>query len=206
MKIVIIGATGTIGRAVTEALSDHHTVVRVARTQGEYQVDMASPASLQRLYETIAPFDAVVCAAGQARLAPLDLLTDEDFHFSISNKLMGQVNLVRLGMRYISDKGSFTLTSGVLAHEPMPGSAAVSLVNAGLEGFVRAAALEMPRGIRINVVSPPWVRETLEAMGRDTAAGMPAVMVAEAYVGSVEGQRTGEVIDPRVLSFQKSGA
>lgn len=206
MKVIIIGATGTIGRAVTEALADHHIVVRVAHTRGEYQVDLASPASIQRLYEEVAPFDAVVCAAGRARLAPLDMLTDEDFRFSLSNKLMGQVNLVRLGVRYISDNGSFTLTSGVLAREPMPGSSAISLVNAGLEGFVRAAALEMPRGIRINAVSPPWVRETLEAMGKDAANGMPAVMVAESYIASVEGRRNGEVIDPRALSFQKAGA
>jgi NAD(P)-dependent dehydrogenase (short-subunit alcohol dehydrogenase family) len=99
-------------------------------------------------------------------------------------------------MRQVADGGSFTLTSGILAQKPMPGSAAVSLVNAGLEGFVRAAALEAPRGIRVNVVSPPWVRETLEKMGRDAASGLPAERVAQAYRESVETRRTGEVITP----------
>ncbi|MDF0555430.1 SDR family oxidoreductase [Kamptonema sp. UHCC 0994] len=99
----------------------------------------------------------------------------------------------------ISDRGSFTLTTGVLAREPIPGSAALSLVNGGLEGFVRAAALEMPRSIRINVISPPWVSETLEAMGQDGANGMPAAKVALAYVDSLEGERSGEIIDPRSL-------
>jgi NAD(P)-dependent dehydrogenase (short-subunit alcohol dehydrogenase family) len=104
---------------------------------------------------------------------------------------------VRVGLPYISDNGSFTLTSGVLSTEPIPGSAAISLVNAGLEGFVRAAALETPRGIRVNVVTPPWVSETLEAMGQDASTGMPAAKVAAAYVESLESQRTGEVLDAR---------
>jgi len=108
-----------------------------------------------------------VCAAGKAAFAGLEDLTDAGFELSVSNKLMGQVNLVRLGLARVRDGGSFTLTSGVLAAEPTPGSAAISLVNAGVEAFARAAALEMPRGTRINVVSPPWVAETLQAMGRD---------------------------------------
>jgi NAD(P)-dependent dehydrogenase (short-subunit alcohol dehydrogenase family) len=197
MKIVIIGASGTIGQAVVRALSARHQIVPVTHSHGDYRVDMASRESVQQLFEAVTPFDAVVSAAGQARFGPLDTLTDSDFQFSMANKLMGQINLVRVAVRYISDFGSFTLTSGVLAQEPMPGSAAISLVNAGLEGFVRAAALEMPRSIRINVVSPPWVSETLVIMGRDGSAGLPAAKVAAAYVRAVEGQGTGEVIAAR---------
>jgi NAD(P)-dependent dehydrogenase (short-subunit alcohol dehydrogenase family) len=109
---------------------------------------------------------------------------------------MGQVNLVRIGIDEVTDGGSFTLTSGILAQEPSPGSSAVSLVNAGVEAFARAAALELPRGLRINVVSPPWVSETLRAMGRDPSGGLPAAEVARSYVESVEGTRTGAVIVP----------
>ena len=197
MKIILIGASGTIGQAVTQALIARHQVVPVGHTHGAYQVDLASPESIQQLFAAVAPFDAVVSAAGMARFGPLETLTEADFQLSLANKLMGQVNLVRLGLRSMQDGGSFTLTSGVLAQEPMPGSAAISLVNAGLEGFVRAAALEMPRGIRLNVVSPPWVRETLLAMGQDSANGLPAAQVATAYVESVESHRHGEVIDAR---------
>jgi NAD(P)-dependent dehydrogenase (short-subunit alcohol dehydrogenase family) len=117
---------------------------------------------------------------------------------------MGQINLVRVGLPYINDQGSFTLTSGVLAQQPIPGSAAISLVNAGLEGFVGAAALEATRGIRVNVVSPPWVSETLEAMGQDPSTGLPAAQVAPAYVESVESQRTGEILDARSFATQTS--
>jgi NAD(P)-dependent dehydrogenase (short-subunit alcohol dehydrogenase family) len=197
MRIVIVGATGTIGRAVLAALADRHEVIPVGKTRGDRRVDMESRDSIERLYSALGTVDAVVVAAGQARFGPLEKLADEDFRISLSSKLMGQVNLVRLGMGHVRDQGSFTLTSGVLANEPMPGSGAISLVNSGVEGFVRAAALEMPRGIRINAVSPPWVAETLAEMGRDPSGGMPAARVAAAYVESVEGKRSGQVLDAR---------
>ena len=141
--------------------------------------------------------DAVVCAAGDARFKPFTELTDEDFAFSIRHKLMGQVDLTRIALPLLRPGGSVTLTSGILAREPMPGSGAISLVNAALEGFTRAAALEAPNGIRVNVVSPPWVTETLAALGMDTSAGLPADVVARAYVANVTGSQNGAVIDPK---------
>ncbi|MBD0337235.1 MAG: short chain dehydrogenase [Cyanobacteria bacterium Co-bin13] len=195
MKIVIIGASGTIGAEVVKALSAQHEIVQVGRSSGDYQVDLMAKESIKALFEAIGDCDAVVSAAGQAKFGPLEALSDEDFQFSLNSKLMGQVNLVRAGLPYVRDNGSFTLTTGILAQTPMPGSAAISLVNAGVEGFMRAAALEAPRGIRVNVVSPPWVSETLVAMGQDGAGGLPAAEVARAYVESVEGQRTGEVLE-----------
>lgn len=201
MRIIVIGATGTIGKAVVEALKGKHDVVQVGHESGDYQVDLADKGSIERLFEAVAPFDAVVSVAGLAKFGALDGLSDADFQFSLSNKLMGQANLVRVGMTQIRDNGSFTLTSGVLSQEPTRGSSAISLVNSGLEGFARAAALELPRGVRINVISPPWVSETLEAMGRDGDAGMPAAQVARAYVESVEGSENGEVIDARAYAY-----
>jgi NAD(P)-dependent dehydrogenase (short-subunit alcohol dehydrogenase family) len=197
MRVMLVGASGTIGRAVAEALSARHEIVRVGKTRGDHRVDLSSRDSIAALFASVGKVDAVVSAAGEARFGSLEKLTDDDFRVSLTSKLMGQVNLVRLGTMHVRDAGSFTLTSGVLAGEPMPGSGAISLVNAGLEGFVRAAALELPRGIRINAVSPPWVAETLSAMGRDPSAGLPAKRVAAAYVESVEGGRSGEVLDAR---------
>ncbi len=197
MKVVVIGATGTIGQAVVRLLSSHHDIVGVSHSRGELRVDLASKDSIRTLFKEVGPFDAVISAAGVARFGPLKELSDEDFRLSLENKLMGQVNLLRVGRDYIRDRGSFTLTSGVLSQEPTPGSAAISLVNAGIEAFVRAAALELPRGIRINAVSPVWVTETLKALGRDTAGGMPADQVALAYRESVERNRNGEILDVR---------
>jgi NAD(P)-dependent dehydrogenase (short-subunit alcohol dehydrogenase family) len=200
MRIVVIGASGTIGSAVADLLAVDHTVIRVGRSSGDRQVDLASRDSIEALFRSLDPVDAVVSAAGEARFAPLDTLTDADFAFSLGNKLMGQINLVRIGHPYVADGGSFTLTSGILARQPMLGSAAISLVNAGIEGFVGAAALELPRGLRINVVSPPWVTETLKAMGMEPTHGLPADRVALAYRAAVEGTTSGEVLDPRLVT------
>ncbi len=197
MRIIVIGATGTIGQAVAQSLSGGHEVIRVSRTSGDLHADIADSDSIRALFESAAPFDAVVCAAGQAAFGSFVDLSDEDFELGLSSKLMGQVNLVRLGYSHISDGGSFTLTSGVLSQHPIPGSASISMVNAGVEALARAAALELPRGIRVNVVSPPWVQETLKAMGRSPAQGLPASTVARAYVASVEGEMSGEVLDAR---------
>lgn len=194
MRVILIGGTGTIGREVARALANND-VVTASRSGGMLRVDISDPASVEVMFREAGSFDAVVCAAGSARFGPLDDLEYDDFLFSFRSKLMGQVNLVRIGRRYINENGSFTLTSGVLAREPMPGSSAVSMVNAALEGFVRAAQLELERGVRVNVVSPVWVQETLLAMGRSAAEGMPAALVARAYVASVTGTMKGAVLD-----------
>jgi NAD(P)-dependent dehydrogenase (short-subunit alcohol dehydrogenase family) len=198
MDILLIGASGTIGSAIDDALSAKHNLVRVGRTSGDVHADLSDPDSIEALYDEVGSFDAVVSAAGNAAFNPLLDLSDDDFELSLSSKLMGQVNLVRYGLPHIRTEAnpSFTLVSGVLSQEPMPGSAAISMVNSGVEGFARAAALEAD-DVRVNVVSPPWVSETLEAMGEDPSDGLPAATVAEAFVDSVEGDMTGEVIDAR---------
>jgi len=195
MRVILIGGSGTIGREVAKALEANNEVVTASRNGGALQVDIADPESVAAMFRSAGAFDAVVCTAGSARFGPLDDLEYEDFLFSFRNKLMGQINLVRIGRSGINDNGSFTLTSGVLAREPMPGSSAVSMVNAGLEGFVRAAQLELERGVRVNVVSPVWVQETLLAMGHKTMEGMPAALVARAYVAGVTGDMKGTVLD-----------
>jgi len=195
MRVILIGATGTIGSAVRKLLSGRHEIIGVGRTTGDIRADIADPDALRALFAAAKPFDALVSAAGQGAFGPLADLNDDDFQLSLGSKLMGQVNLVRLGFPHIADGGSFTLTSGILSQHPSPGSAAISMVNAGVEAFARAAVLDLPRGIRVNVVSPPWVRETLERLGRDPEGGEAAASVARAYEASVEGEMSGQVID-----------
>jgi NAD(P)-dependent dehydrogenase (short-subunit alcohol dehydrogenase family) len=200
MKILLIGASGTIGSAIATALGARHELILASVQKSPEQVDISDAASIRALFARVGRVDAVVSAAGRASFKPLTELGDEDFELSLSNKLMGQVNLVLLGLASVVDGGSFTLTAGYLARHPIPGSGAVSLVNSGLEGFGRAAALEAPRGIRVNVVSPPWVTETLLKMGRAPDGGLAAAAVAQAYVRSVEGTITGQTIDPSAAS------
>src|SRR5450631_3693848 len=160
MRVILIGASGTIGREVAAALRRDHDVVTAGRATGELQVDIAEPASIEAMFARAGAFDAVVSTAVAARFGTLAELSDDDYLFCFRNKLMGQINLLRIGRSYIAENGSFTLTSGVLAQKPMPGSSAISMVNAGLEVFVRAAQLELTMGMRVNVVSPVWVKET----------------------------------------------
>lgn len=196
MRVLVVGASGTIGREIVKALEAVHEVLPATRQHTTLSVDIAEPASIRALYQQVGKLDAVVCAAGGARFASLEQLSDDDFEFSLLSKLMGQVNLTRFGFASIGDGGSITLTSGVLSRMPTKGGAAFSLVNAGLEGFVRAVALEAPRGIRVNIVSPPWVTETLMALKMDPTMGLPAATVARAYIHSVTGEHTGTVIEP----------
>ena len=195
MKVIVIGATGTIGSAIVRAIGNRHEVVPVSFSKSAIKVDIADRTSIVKMFETIGRVDAVISAAGLAKFGPMKSLTDADFALGLDSKLMGQVNLVRLGSEHINDNGSITLTSGILSRKPMSGSTAISLVNSALEGFGRAAALEMPRNIRINIVSPNWVVDTLKAFSMDPSIGTPVELVAAAYLQVLEGSMNGQVID-----------
>jgi NAD(P)-dependent dehydrogenase (short-subunit alcohol dehydrogenase family) len=196
LKLLLIGASGTIGQAIGAVLSQSHEVVAASRTSESARVDISDPTSIRALFEAVGPVDGVIIAAGAARLKPLAQLEDEDFEFSLHNKLMGQVNVAREGLQRVRDHGVIVITSGQASRAPYPGSGIISLVNAGLEGFVRAAALEAPRGIRVIAVSPPSVSESLSKRGMDASGGLPASVVAQAYLRAVESRVTGKVIEP----------
>lgn len=195
MKVIVIGATGTIGKAIVQAIGRRHEVIPVSFSKSAITVDIADKASISKMFGITGRVDAVISAAGLAKFGPMTSLTDADFSLGLNNKLMGQVNLVRLGINHVNDNGSITLTSGILSRKPMKGSSAISLVNSALEGFGRAAALEMPRGIRINIISPNWVVDTLKALNMDPAIGTPVEEVAGAYVRALEGSMNGAVLD-----------
>ena len=195
MKIIIIGATGTIGKAVAERLSNKHDIIKVGHRDGEFQVDLGSKSSIESLFSNIGRFDAVICTAGAAGFAPFSKLDDTAYELALSNKLMGQINLVRVGQDHINDGGSFTLTAGILSREPMPGSVVISLANGALESFSKAAALELDRGLRVNTVSPVFVKETMEMMGMDSTAGLSAADTAKAYEVALEGEYNGVTLD-----------
>jgi NAD(P)-dependent dehydrogenase (short-subunit alcohol dehydrogenase family) len=196
MKIVVIGATGTVGQAVTTALETDHEVIKVGSKSGDHQVDITDSASIRKLFEKIGRIDAVVSTAGKVHFGPLTEMTEAEMEIGLKNKLMGQVNLVLIGQRYVNDGGSFTLTSGLLSHDPIRFGASASLVNGALDAFVKGAAIELERGVRINSVSPGVLVESLPVFGPYFRGhdAVPGARVANAYVKSVEGRLTGQVI------------
>jgi NAD(P)-dependent dehydrogenase (short-subunit alcohol dehydrogenase family) len=161
--------------------------------------NLEDSASIRALFDKIPGVDAVISCTGNAAFRPFADLTDADYELGLRSKLMGQISLARIAKDHLREGGSITLTTGVLAMHPMVGSASVSMVNAGLEGFVRAAALELPRKLRINAVSPPWVKETMVKLGMDPTPGLASADVAKAYVAVVEGSHQGKILDPRQL-------
>ena len=194
-KIVVIGATGTVGQAVSAALKARHEVIEVGATRGQFRVDSTDPASIERLFGEIGKVDGVVTTTGKLHFGPLPEMSAEQFWVGLRDKLMGQINVVLGAQRYVNDGGSFTLTSGIVGDEPIREGTNATTVNLALEGFVRGAAIELPRGIRINVVSPTVLTESLEAFGPYFRGfeSVSAERAAQAYLRSVEGAQTGRV-------------
>ncbi|MCQ2997633.1 short chain dehydrogenase [Pseudomonas syringae] len=194
MKILLIGASGTIGSAIAQELAQRHELIRAGRNSGEEQVDISDSASIRKLFERIGRFDAVVCAAGNVKFAPLAEMTESDFALGLQDKLMGQVNLLLIGREFANDGASFTFTTGVLSHDPIRSGSSASLVNGAIDAFVRAAAIELPRGMRVNSVSPNVLVEAMDSYAPYFRGfkPVPAVDVALAYAKSVEGLQTGQ--------------
>lgn len=194
MRILLIGASGTVGQAVADALA-HHELIRAGRHSGDVRVDLADMAEVERMYREIGPLDAVVTAAGHVHFGALVDTTPAQFMSGLQDKLMGQVNAVLAGIPFLRDGGSFTLTSGITAQEPIKLGTNATTVNAAIEGFVRSAATELPRGLRINAVSATVLTEALEAYGPYFPGfePVPGERVGQVYRRSVEGVCTGRV-------------
>lgn len=194
MKILLVGASGTIGKAVEKALSAEHDVITANYSNGDVQVDLGDSVSIKQMFNSVGTVDAIISTAGLANFAPLNELDDQDYELALNNKLMGQINLIRLGKSSLKPWGSITLTSGILSRDPMPGSAVISMANGALESYVRAAAMELDN-LRINVVAPAFVKETLIMMGMDPEGGLSAEDTAKAYVAAVTGDMHGKTLD-----------
>ncbi|EIM16183.1 short chain dehydrogenase [Pseudomonas chlororaphis] len=194
MKILLIGANGTIGSAVDKELSQRHEVIRIGRTSGDFQVDISDSASIRALFEQTGTFDALICAAGNVTFAPLGEMSEQHFALGLQDKLMGQVNLLLIGREFANDGASFTFTSGILNRDPIRSGASAALVNGAIDGFVRAAAIELPRGLRVNSVSPTVLVEAMDSYAPYFRGykPVPGADVALAYAKSVEGLQTGQ--------------
>ncbi|WP_447746866.1 short chain dehydrogenase [Pseudomonas nicosulfuronedens] len=195
MKIILIGASGTLGQAVANELAPRHEIIRVGRSSGDFRVDITDSASIHALFEQVGGFDALISAAGKVHFGALAEMGEAEMAVGLKDKLMGQVNLVLIGSQYANDGASFTLTTGILSEQPIVLGSSASLVNGAVEGFVRSAALELPRGQRINAVSPNVLVESMEGYA-PFFRGFKPVPAADAALGfarSVEGKQSGQV-------------
>ncbi|MCW8982213.1 short chain dehydrogenase [Altibacter sp.] len=196
MKILIIGGNGTIGNKVTERFSEKHEVIIAGRTSGDVTVDIASSGSIAEMFKQVGKVDAVVNIAGDAKWDNFNNLSEEDFYIGIKSKMMGQVNVVSLGRKYLNSSGSFTLTTGILADEPVDMTTSAAMVNGAIQSFVKAVALELENGHRINVISANLVEDAFEKYKDYFPGNTPVSMrkVVDGYVKSVEGKINGEII------------
>ena len=200
LRILLIGASGTLGRAVEAELEPRHEVITAGRNSGSIRIDLTNVASIQSALKQAGELDAVISAAGTVTFAPLADFKPapygESLHtLGISDKLLGQVNLALAARDHLHDGGSITLTTGILSEQPIVAGSSASLVNGALEAFVRAAAIELPRGLRINVVSPNVLTEAMPAYAPFFRGFEPvsAARAALAFSRSVEGAQTGQV-------------
>ncbi|MBU0545186.1 MAG: short chain dehydrogenase [Proteobacteria bacterium] len=196
MKILIIGGKGTIGQKVSSHFSKKHEIITGGRNTGDVKVDITDCKSIKAMFESVGNVDAVVCTAGEAKWAAFDSMTEEDFYIGLKSKLMGQVNLVRIGKDYLNPGGSFTLTTGILADYPVVLTASAAMVNGAIHSFVKAVSLELANGIRINAVSSGLVEDAVEKYEAYFPGHNPIPMkkVINGYIKSVEGKGTGDII------------
>ncbi|MEM6633519.1 MAG: short chain dehydrogenase [Bacteroidota bacterium] len=196
MRIFIIGGNGTIGKRVVAHYTQAHEVLVGGRSKGDILIDIADSASIRQAFRQVGTLDAILCIAGEARWAPFEQLSEEDYYVGIRSKLMGQVNVVRIGKEYLSPGGAITLSTGILADDPVINTASASMVNGALHSFVQAINLEIADGIRVNAVSLGLVEDAYERYKDYFPGHMPISMeqAVNAYVRSVDGRGRGEII------------
>ncbi len=195
MRIILVGGAGTIGEAIFKALSTRHEIVIVGRKHGDLLCDITSMESINKMFDQAGAFDALICAAGEVSFGNFNQMNEAKYRVGINSKLMGQVNLVLMGRNFIRDGGSFTLTSGILNHDPIATGSSASMINGAIDGFVKGTSIELDRGLRINSVSPTVVTESMNKYAPYFRGfePVPAAKVALAYSKSVEGKLTGQV-------------
>ena len=192
MKTLVVGPNGTIGKEVVNLLNEKGYEVIGASRSTKPSIDITDSSSIESFYADLGEVDAIICVAGDASFSSLDKVTDGGIQLSVNSKLLGQVNLVRKGLNHLRPGGVFILTGGILAYSPMPQTSLIAMVNAGLEGFARAVALELTEGRRIVVVHPTWVAETAAKIGMDPSPWPDAKETATAYLEAIEGTNNGE--------------
>ncbi len=195
LRILLVGASGTIGQLVTHRLlARNHEIITAGRFSGDIHVDLTSKESIENLFKKAGAVDAIISTAGAAEFAPVHSLTPEINQTAVLSKLLGQINLALVGQHYLYENGSITLITGIMKDDPIPGGASAAMANGGVAAFVKSAAIDLKNGQRINCVSPNILEESMEDYGESFIGFTPVSgkEVANAFLKSVEGKQTGQ--------------
>ncbi len=195
MKILVIGGTGTLGSALVSTLREEHEVISVGRTRGDYQVNIEDKASLENLLAEVGEVDGIISTSGDGKMAPFQIQSDEDIDLAINSKLRGQLDIIRLGVHKVKENGFILITTGTASSNYMPGASSITMANTALEGYVKAINVEPYKGIRINAVSPYFIKETCELFNFDIPNAIPAADTASVYVNMMTSPDSGTVVD-----------
>lgn len=203
MKILVIGGTGTIGTAVASLLkNDNHEVITVGRSSGDIHADIMNKESLEKMFTEVGEIDGIISTCGGSGMRPFHLQNDDDINQAINSKLKGQIDIIRLGVHKVKENGFILVTTGTASHTFIPGASLITMANTGLEGYVRAINIEQYRGVRINAVSPAFIKETAELMGMEIPNSIPAADTATVYKRVMESNESGIVADvPEYLNL-----
>jgi NAD(P)-dependent dehydrogenase (short-subunit alcohol dehydrogenase family) len=195
MRILVVGGEGTVGRAAISDLKKRHEIVTAGRNSGNIKVDVMDEASVAAMFKAVGEVDAIITTTGHGHFGPVSEMTPQMFRKGVEDKLMGQINVALIGQHHVRDGGSMTLTSGVTNRDFIRKGANASSVNGALDDFVRGAAIEMPRGIRINAVSPGLLQDSAAKYDGFFPGHIPvsSERVGLAYAKSVESALTGQV-------------
>ncbi|MGB1204555.1 MAG: short chain dehydrogenase [Chitinophagales bacterium] len=196
MKILIIGGNGTIGKKVVAYFKTKYDVLIGGRSSGDVIIDISKSSSIETAFQKTGMLDAIICIAGEAKWDRFENLNEEDYYIGLRSKLMGQVNLVRIGRKYLNNKGSITLSTGILADDPVEKTTSAAMVNGAIHSFVKAVDLEMENEIRVNAVSLGMVEDAYEKYKDYFPGHNPVSMkkAVNAYKKSVEGKGRGQII------------
>ena len=194
MKILIIGATGTLGKEIYRKCQDKGHTITVASRKQQPPIDIDDSKSITNYFNQSQLFDVIICVAGHASWGKLEKLSDEQISLGINSKLIGQVNIVRNGLKKLNPNGIIILTGGLLGYSPWPGTSNLAMANAGLTGFVKAIALELNEGKKVVVIHPPLIQETAIKLGIDSRPWPSASKVAETYLKAINNQSSGQSI------------
>jgi NAD(P)-dependent dehydrogenase (short-subunit alcohol dehydrogenase family) len=195
MRILFVGAQGTVGKRIIEQINPSHEVITAGRNSGDIRVDITSQQSIEEMFKKVNSVDALICTAASGAMDDFETLTSEALYDNMKGKFFSQAQLVLTGQHYLNSSGSFTLTSGIFADEPAKGVTGGGVISGALHSFVLSAAIELKRGLRINVVSPGMVEDSAKDYGYlfPGLRAVPMGEITQAYLQCLNTNITGKI-------------